>query len=391
MSKFEFKKEDVYVNRTKTYPDYKIFVNDANVTINNQIVTNVSSAVSSGYESLYEYNFDTRFEYIHPFIIGGENDYRQLFRSQIPESSSAAIYDSQNPNWAQYSNLLPAIGDQLTSSYLSMTSSLKREQPIASRKRDVLVNIARNYYLYSTAFSISDTTFSEDTALINIPQLMFGSSIKKGSVELNFYVTGTLVARASDAGQNGELRQTTDGTTSIGNDQTIGLVFYNEGLIMLTSSAELYTSASLNRWVDFATGLHDGTSGNTEGDGLEERSFEIKYKGTNYVNTMTMFCHAKAGELNLSNNPTSIDWSEETTFAISDTGSTKGFEERQKKVKNVVSSSIENLNDDFKKTTYISKINMYDDKGNLIGVASLAQPIRKEENNDYTFKIELDT
>ena len=34
---------------------------------------------------------------------------------------------------------------------------------------------------------------------------------------------------------------------------------------------------------------------------------------------------------------------------------------------------------------------MYDDKGNLIGVASTAQPIKKEENDDYTFKIELDT
>ena len=45
MSKFKFNKEDVYVNRTKTYPDYKIFVNDANVTINNDVVTNVSSAV----------------------------------------------------------------------------------------------------------------------------------------------------------------------------------------------------------------------------------------------------------------------------------------------------------------------------------------------------------
>ena len=118
MSKFEFKKEDIYVNRTKTYPDYEIFVNDANVTINNQIVTNVSSAVSSGYESLYEYNFDTRFGNIHPFIIGGENTPRQLFRAQLPSSANPAIFNSQNPNWAQYTNLLPNIGDQLTSSYL---------------------------------------------------------------------------------------------------------------------------------------------------------------------------------------------------------------------------------------------------------------------------------
>lgn len=388
MSKFEFKKEDIYVNRTKTYPDYKVFVNDANVTINNKIVTNVSSAVSSGYESLYEYNFDTRFEYIHPFIIGGENTPRQLFRSQIPSSSNSAIFNSQNPNWAQYSNLLPTIGQQLTSSYLSMTASLKREKPIPTRKRDVLINIAREYYLKSAKFKLTSTTFDEDMSLINVPQTFFGSSIKKGSVELNFYVTGTLVARAADTGQNGELRQTGDGTTTNASGSVIGLVFYDQGLMMLTSSTALYSSASLNRWVDFGTGLHDSTS---PGLGLEDRSFEIKYKGTNYVNTMTMFCHAKAGELNSSNNPTAIDWSTETTYALSDTGSTNGFEERSKAVRNVVSSSIENLNDDFKKTTYISKIKMYDDKGNLIGIASMAQPIKKEENDDYTFKVELDT
>jgi hypothetical protein len=388
MSKFEFKKEDIYVNRTKTYPDYKIFVNDADVTINNQIETNVSSAVSPGYETLYEYNFDTRFEYIHPFIVGGENTPRQLFRSQIPNSSSAAIYNSQNPNWAQYSNLLPSIGEPLASSYLSMTASLTRQKPIATRRRDVLINIARDYYISSPKFKLTSTSFNEDMSIINIPQTFFGSSIKKGSVELNFYVTGTLIATAKDEAQNGELKQTGDGITNIGSGSVIGLVFYNQGLMMITSSAELYTSASLNRWVDFATGLHDGTS---NGFGLEDRSFEIKYKGTNYVNTMTMFCHARADDLNSSNNPTALDWSKETTFALANTGSTSGFEERSKTVKNVVSSSIVNLDDDFKKTTYISKINMYDDNGNLIGVASMAQPIKKEENDDYTFKIELDT
>ena len=386
MSKFEFKKEDIYVNRTKTYPDYKIFVNNANVTINNKVETNANSAVSSGYDSLYEYNFDTRFEYIHPFIIGGENTPRQLFRSQIPISASAAIYNSQNPNWAQYSNLLPGIGQQLTSSYLSMTASLTRQKPIATRRRDVLINIARDYYISSAKFKLTSTSFNQDMSIINVPQTFFGSSIKKGSVELNFYVTGTLVATCTDAGQNGELVQT-NGTGSV-SGSCVGLVFYNHGLMMLTSSADLYNSSSLNRWIDFATGLHDGTS---NGLGLEDRSFEIKYKGTNYVNTMTMFCHAQAGDLNSSNNPTAINWGAETTYALVDTGSTKGFEQKSKFVKNIVSSSIQNLNDDFKKTTYISKINMYDDKGNLIGIASMAQPIKKEENDDYTFKVELDT
>ena len=390
MSKFEFKKEDIYVNRTKTYPDYKVFVNDANVTINNKVVTNAFSAVPSGYDSLYEFNFDTRFNYVYPFIIGGENDYRQLFRTQIPHSQSAVIYNSQNPNWAQYSNLLPLVGAQLTSSYLALTSSLKRETEISSSyKIDAIKNISKDYYLLSPSFNIASLVGDTDTNLLNVPQVLFGSSIKKGSVELNFYVTGTLVARARDEGQNGELLQTGDGITNTGSGSVVGLAYYNHGLLLLTSSATLYASASLNRWLDFGTGLHDGTSNGLVG--LADRSFEIKYKGTNYVNTMTMFCHAPAGELNSSNNPTAINWAEETTFTIADTGSTKGFQERAKHVKNVVSSSINNLNDNFKKTTYLSKINMYDDKGNLIGVASMAQPIKKQENDDYTFKIELDT
>jgi len=383
MSKFKFKKEDVYVNRTKTYPDYKIFVNDANVTINNDVVTNVSSAVSAGYQSLYEYNFDNRFDYIHPFITDGENTIKHIFRSQI-SSSNFAITGSQNPNQVVYNNLLSPTTSNITSSYLAMTASLKREQPINQHRFRVVNRIATNYKIYSRSFEITASRL--DTNIINIPQVMFGSAIKKGSVELNFYATGSLVATATDHRQNGELVQT-NGTGSV-SGSVVGLVFYNEGLIFLSSSVALYTTSSMNRWLDFGSGLHDGAS---SGTGLEKQSFEIKYKGTNYVNTMTMFCHAPAGELNLSNNPTSIDWSNETTFTLSDTGSAFGFEERQKKIKNVVSSSIENLNDDFKKTTYISKINMYDDKGNLIGVASLAQPIRKEENNDYTFKIELDT
>ena len=387
MSKFKFKKEDVYVNRTKTYPDYKIFVNDANVTINNDVVTNVSSAVSAGYQSLYEYNFDNRFSYIHPFITDGENVTKQIFRPQI-SSSNFDITDSQNPNQVVYSNLLSSPGANITSSYLAMTASLTAPLNVSSSGYlSVLKNISRNYYLYSPSFQLTSSLSNSDLNLINIPQVMYGSSIKKGSVELNFYVTGTLIATATDYRQNGELVQTY-GTASV-SGSTVGLVYYNEGLILLTSSADLYTTGSgINTWTAFAYGLSRVPDPAREGG---KRSFEIKYKGTNYVNTMTMFCHARAGELNLSNNPTSIDWSEETTFTLSDTGSTFGFEERQKKIKNVVSSSFENLNDDFKKTTYISKINMYDDKGNLIGVASMAQPIRKEENNDYTFKIELDT
>jgi hypothetical protein len=42
------------------------------------------------------------------------------------------------------------------------------------------------------------------------------------------------------------------------------------------------------------------------------------------------------------------------------------------------------------KTTYITKIGIYDDKKKLIGVASVAKPVKKTEDRDLTFKLKLD-
>ena len=42
------------------------------------------------------------------------------------------------------------------------------------------------------------------------------------------------------------------------------------------------------------------------------------------------------------------------------------------------------------KTTYITKINIYDENRNLLGVAKLAKPVKKLEDRDLTFKLKLD-
>jgi hypothetical protein len=44
----------------------------------------------------------------------------------------------------------------------------------------------------------------------------------------------------------------------------------------------------------------------------------------------------------------------------------------------------------FNKQTYVSKVGIYDDQKRLIAVAKLANPIRKTENRDYTFKLKMD-
>ena len=59
-------------------------------------------------------------------------------------------------------------------------------------------------------------------------------------------------------------------------------------------------------------------------------------------------------------------------------------------IKNTVSSSFESHQAPFERQVYVSRIAVYDENKNLIGVASLASPVLKKEDKDLTFKIKLD-
>jgi hypothetical protein len=68
-----------------------------------------------------------------------------------------------------------------------------------------------NYYSYISPHYTFDSSLgnkqNQTIRLISIPSIMYGQSIKKGSVELNFYVTGTLIGQLKDERRNGELVQ----------------------------------------------------------------------------------------------------------------------------------------------------------------------------------------
>ena len=62
----------------------------------------------------------------------------------------------------------------------------------------------------------------------------------------------------------------------------------------------------------------------------------------------------------------------------------------QREIKNTVSSSYNDPTGSFVKTTYVSKIAIYDRNKNLIAIAKPATPIRKTPTRDFTFKLKLD-
>ena len=59
-------------------------------------------------------------------------------------------------------------------------------------------------------------------------------------------------------------------------------------------------------------------------------------------------------------------------------------------IKNTVSSSFSDYEAPFERQVYISRVAIYDENKNLIGVATVSNPILKKEDQDLTFKLKLD-
>ena len=98
--------------------------------------------------------------------------------------------------------------------------------------------------------------------------------------------------------------------------------------------------------------------------------------------------HAEKGRQNHSNNPTYILSGQ--SASMTPHSSSYLFQEKDLEIKNTVSSSYADPEAPFEKQTFISKIGIYDEQQNLIAIASLANPVKKKEDQNYTFKLKVD-
>jgi len=94
--------------------------------------------------------------------------------------------------------------------------------------------------------------------------------------------------------------------------------------------------------------------------------------------------------LNYSSNPTYVDYSNRKTSFDAKSTSTQFTEPSNIEIKNTVSSSYEDPTGSFQKQTFISRVGIYDKDKNLIGVAKVANPVKKTEDREFTFKLKLD-
>jgi len=520
VSYYKFEQNDIFTNRIKAHPRSYFLVNNNRTFYNNDVlpITEGESetilGIPQGHISLYEMNVNRidpvgANEPIYPYITK---------QGTLDNFSSVSTEAFQGFDY----------GTEISGSYPLSSSISTDYYTTEDRNRIYALKNTFNYYRPLSnhyAFETSDwNKATQDIKLISIPSIFYGSSIKKGSVKMNFYVSGSLVATIEDKARNGELIQTlgpagasatgeisfnssfgydnkriiledtegtiktflfdesgtegptgtidgsgfiivqvgglfdredfatqfatavssvaelkitptddtfgqialtqdiggTDGNTiiqdpdgilslvvnnfsggSVGIEgQVAGVVLYNEGFVALTGSWDLsnhqetYIVNGANetpKWKYWGEYHRDPLDPNNVPEHAPSSSWDIEFLGTNYIPTMTMLAHAKQGDLNYSNNPTFIDFEdrndgvEEAPLSLN-----KFTEDKELHIANVVQSPYSNTSGSFEKTTYISKIGIYDENKNLIGIAKLATPVKKTESRQYTFKLRLD-
>jgi len=252
-------------------------------------------------------------------------------------------------------------------------------------ENDVLWSLKNtiNYYSSNDDIFNFDNFYNKPTNLLSFNSLHLGSGIAKGTVELNVYLSGSKIASASDKRENGVLYDL--------NDDKVGIVLYNEGFILLNNTSSLSSEtvnykAMYNLINDYSFFSDDIRWTNTFIEANDSVYFDINYECKNEVQTNTYFVFAEKNSLNHSNNQTYID---NTTYKCERSNAffveSSTIQPKKTNKSPFVSGSAE-----FEKQTFITNIGLYDKDRKLIGIGSLANPVRKTENREYMFKLQID-
>lgn len=429
MSLKRFRDQDLIHTTIKTHPEYNFIVNDEKTFLQREkpekgkISDIAIRHVPTGSISLYELNIDrgtlvTR-EDGDGGVVSRTIEGTDLVRSRMPASdssgdlmlrstsrsarreSNATEFDIEYPLSASIGRVYVAADTRIIPEYQDHVDR-NQKHPIT-----VSVNENRKYVtalenLINFPDNLQNGNFDSDYKLsevnmICIPGIFYGSKVKSGSIKLNYYVDGKLIASAED--KAGKII-CTEGVSAV-KDQKVGDVIYSQGIILLNNNTALdpthqdkYLSTSTNSspsWINFGTGIKHIGEELTSGPCVSS-AYSITFKGTNKVPTLSMFSFSEIGEHNYSNNPTFLD-------SKLDNGSSllgeylltnSSFEEPKKNIKSVNKSPYPDDEEEHISTTYISKVGIYDEDKNLIAVATLANPAKKTEKRDFMIKMKID-
>ena len=201
---------------------------------------------------------------------------------------------------------------------------------------------------------------------INIVDISGSAGFRNNSPAGEFNL---LYATASLSGAAGAKTNWVNGP----DNELCGLVFYQAGIAILTSSVLslgfLSSSAQANAKdpvMDFAgqtfTQMLTGSAISASCNAVRRRIQNISFNNTTDLNSTIYFCRANNSEFNYSSNPTYL------------TGS-------QLRVKDVSTDN---------PVSYITTVGLYSEDNALLAVAKVSEPLKKTPADEYTLRVRLD-
>ena len=208
---------------------------------------------------------------------------------------------------------------------------------------------------------------------MNFSRLLVKDEIKKGSFTMSLgtgpawatshNATSTITDAAAATNYNvnspaGEFGLLKHGSTNV------GLLYYQAGIAVLTSSvlgAEATTQ--LNSLQDKTPKVVTGSTVDVLADGFAHRIKNLSFNNTTELNSTIYFCRANHNEFNYSSNPTYLSGSKVV----------------------VKSNNIMNP-----PRSYATTVGLYSADNELLAVAKLSEPLRKDPTNELTLRVRLD-
>jgi len=206
---------------------------------------------------------------------------------------------------------------------------------------------------------------------LNFSRLLVKDEIKKGSFEIvlgsaNSYAdpfASTITVKDTDADTSYKVNSPAGEYGILKNGSTnVGLLYYQAGVAVLTSSV-FASSIELDSSTNNSQALFTGSSIDSYADAVRHRIQNIKFNNTTELNSTIFFCRMNHNDFNYSSNPTYLS---ESTI----------------RVKNGRGSNMP--------ISYATTVGLYSHDNELLAVAKLSEPLRKDPTNELTLRVRLD-
>jgi hypothetical protein len=277
----------------------------------------------------------------------------------------------------------------------SVSSSIRGANGQQSKKVNIYNQMAQvlNGYDVSGSVLLFDVDGNRDAGakihnpmFLNFSRLLSKDEIKKGSFSMQV-ATANAFSEAA-AGYAAYSTITDSGSANVykvnsaageygvlygSAEEKVGLIFYQAGIVVLNMGSGSSSDALTNTIFDFdstqfgsSTTLNhvfSSSSIDVLADGLRNRIGKVSFNNTTEVNSSIFFCRASHNEFNYSSNPTYLSGSEIV-------------------IKNGIATNIP--------FSYVTTVGLYSPSNELVAVAKLSEPLRKDETNELTLRVRLD-